>query len=169
MGEAFEDARAVGVGLEAADEPGAGIAEGAVVEVHRVLGGEDEADAECAGLFHEGDERALGGWVRGMRRKEAVEFVEDDERAEVFAAGKSADVGEELFEDDAEDERAFVVVEVRDADDDGRRATVARGEPGLEVEVRAFAPAREGWGREERVQGGCEFDTPPTREEALDG
>jgi hypothetical protein len=38
--EAFHDAGTVGVGLEATDRPEAGVAEGAVIEVHGVLGGE---------------------------------------------------------------------------------------------------------------------------------
>jgi hypothetical protein len=58
---AFDEAFAVGFGLEAADAPEAGVGEGAVVEVHGVLGGDDDADAEGAGLFHEGDEGAFGG------------------------------------------------------------------------------------------------------------
>src|SRR5438045_6299592 len=53
------------VGLETTDAPGACVAEGAVVEVHGVLRREDEADTEGARLLHEGNQRALGGRVRG--------------------------------------------------------------------------------------------------------
>jgi hypothetical protein len=45
--EAFDDAGAIGVGLQAAEAP-AGVAERAVVEVHRVLCREHDADAEGA-------------------------------------------------------------------------------------------------------------------------
>ena len=68
--EAVHDAGSVGVGLQAADAPHARVAEGAIVEVHGVLRGEDHADAEGARLLHEGDERALGRRVRGVRREE---------------------------------------------------------------------------------------------------
>jgi hypothetical protein len=115
--EAVEDPGAVGVGLEAAEAPEAGVAEGAVVEVHGVLGGDDDADAEGAGLFHEGDEGAFGGRVRRVGREEAVGLVEDDEGAEALGSGEAADPGEDFLEDEAEDEGAFVVVEVGDAED----------------------------------------------------
>jgi hypothetical protein len=85
-GEALDDAGAVGVGLQAPEAPEAGVAEGAVVEVHGVLGGDDDADADGSGLFHERNEGALGGRVRGMGGKEAVDFVEDAERSETLAA-----------------------------------------------------------------------------------
>src|SRR6266542_3066160 len=42
--EAVEDAGAIGVGLKASQKPESGVAERAVVEVHRVLGGDDGAD-----------------------------------------------------------------------------------------------------------------------------
>jgi hypothetical protein len=42
------------------------------------LGRDDYAHAEGARLLHEGDQGALGGRVGGMRRKEAVDFVEHD-------------------------------------------------------------------------------------------
>jgi hypothetical protein len=117
-GEAVEDAGAVGVGLEAAEAPEAGVGKGAVVEVHGVLGGDDDADAEGARLLHEGDDGAFGGGIGGVRGEEAVDFVEEEEGAEAVGAGEGADPGEDFFEEDAEDEGALFVVEVGDADDD---------------------------------------------------
>ena len=55
-----------------------------------------------------------------------------------------------------------------DADDDGRRAAACRGEPGFDVEGRAFAPAGEGGRGEEGIEGGCEFDAAAARVEAVD-
>jgi len=84
--QAFHDALAIGVGLKASDCPEAGIAEGAVIEVHGVLGRDDDSDAERSGLLQERDEGALGGRVGRMRREEAVDFVEDDQRAQAGGA-----------------------------------------------------------------------------------
>jgi hypothetical protein len=65
-GEAFDDAFAVGVGLQGAQ---------------RVLRGDEHAHAEGAGLFHELHERAFGGRVVGVGRQKAVHLVEHDEGA----------------------------------------------------------------------------------------
>src|SRR3982751_2929181 len=62
-GEAFDDALAVRVGLEPADEPRARVREGLVIEVHRVLRREDDAHAEGARLLEQGEQRALRRWV----------------------------------------------------------------------------------------------------------
>jgi hypothetical protein len=68
-GEAVDDAGAVGVRLEAADAPEAGVRERAVVEVHRVLGGCDDADAEGARLLHQRDDGPLGGRIRWVGKR----------------------------------------------------------------------------------------------------
>lgn len=67
-GEAVEHAGAVGVDLQAPEAPQASVAEGAVVEIHRVLRGDDYTDAERAGLFHEGDERSFRRLIGGVGR-----------------------------------------------------------------------------------------------------
>jgi hypothetical protein len=89
-------------------------------------------------------------------RQEAVALVEDDEGAEAARAGQAAGVREDFLEQDAEDEGAFVVVEVGDADDDGGGAAVLGGEPLADVEGAALAPAGEGGGGEQGVEGGGE-------------
>jgi hypothetical protein len=63
-------------------------------------------------LFHEGDEWALGRRVCGARGDKAVDFVEEAEGAELLASGEGPRPGEEFFEEHAEHERAFLVVEV---------------------------------------------------------
>jgi hypothetical protein len=122
-GEPLDDAGAVGIRLQAAEAPEAGVAEGAVVQIHGVLCGDDDAHAEGAGLFHESNEGALGGRVGGMGRKEAVDFVEDAESSEALATGKGSRPGEHLFEENTEDEGTLLVVQMGDADDDGAGGT----------------------------------------------
>ena len=83
-------------------------------------------DAEGARLLHERDERAFGRRIGGVRRQKAVHLVEDDERAQPLRAGQRAHPREHLFEQNAEHQRALVVVQMRDAHDHGGRATRSR-------------------------------------------
>src|SRR5262245_7332015 len=75
-GGAFDAGGAVGVGLGAAEAPEAGVAEGAVVEVHGVLGGDDDADAERRWLT------PVNGRTPGVIV--SVAHLDDDERALVL-------------------------------------------------------------------------------------
>ena len=50
-------------GVEAADEPGSRIRQPLIVEVDRILGGEDNTETECPGLFQECQEGCLGGRI----------------------------------------------------------------------------------------------------------
>ena len=51
--EAVEQTLAVALGLQAAEEPGADVAEALVVEVHRVLGREHDPEPEGARLLEQ--------------------------------------------------------------------------------------------------------------------
>ena len=66
--EPLEHARLVALGLEPAEEPGAGVREPLVVEVHRVLRREHDAEAERAPLLQQRQERRLRR-RRGDRRE----------------------------------------------------------------------------------------------------
>ena len=59
--QSLEQAVLVPLGLQAADEPGAGVGQALVVEVHRVLGGEQDAHPERAGLLEQGQSGFLDG------------------------------------------------------------------------------------------------------------
>ena len=64
----------VTIGLQAADKPGARIGKSFVVQVHRVLGGQNDAEPEGAGLFEQGEERCFG-WRVFDRREIPENFV----------------------------------------------------------------------------------------------
>jgi hypothetical protein len=81
-----EHARLVALGLQPADEPGAGVAEPLVVEVDRVLGGQHHAETVRARLLEQREHRLLGGRVRG-RREEAEHLVHVEQRAQVVVPG----------------------------------------------------------------------------------
>ena len=79
--EAVEHALLVAVGLQAADEPGARVAEALVVEIDWILRREHAADAEGARLLQECEHRHLRG-RRRRRRKIAENFVHVEDGAE---------------------------------------------------------------------------------------
>ncbi|OQX69535.1 MAG: hypothetical protein B6A08_04230 [Sorangiineae bacterium NIC37A_2] len=119
-------------------------------------------------MFHERDHGPLGGRICGVRRQEAVDLVEDDERFELTAAGQTADPGQDFLEHHTEHERALFVVEVRHAQDDARRSAVFWLDPFAHVQACPLAPARKGRRREKRVQGGRETEPLALFEECID-
>ena len=96
-------------GLHAADEPGAGVGERFVVEIDRVLGGEDEAEAVGACLFEEGEQRFFAGRV-GAGRQVAVEFDHVEDGAQGATAALAAHPGDEVAEQQGDEGHAFGVV-----------------------------------------------------------
>ena len=84
-----EHPRLVPFGLQPAEEPGAGVAEALVVEVDRVLRGQDDAQAERPALLEQRQQRRLRRRVR-HRRKVAEDFVHVEERAQAGRAGLPA-------------------------------------------------------------------------------
>lgn len=53
----------VALRLQPADEPGSGVREALVVEVYRVLRGQDYPKAECPRLLEKSEQRELRRWV----------------------------------------------------------------------------------------------------------
>jgi hypothetical protein len=113
--EAVDEAHFVALGLQAADEPGAAVGEAFVVEVDGVLRGQDDADAEGAGLLEEREQRELRGGIRGGREV-AEDLVHIDEGAEAGGAGLGAHPTDDLIEEQGDEEHAFGVGEMGDGE-----------------------------------------------------
>ena len=79
--EAVEQSSFVALGLQAADPPGADVRQRFVVEIHRVLRGEQHAEAEGASLLQEDHHRLLRR-RHGGGRQVAVDLVHVEEGAE---------------------------------------------------------------------------------------
>ena len=84
--EAVEHARLVALGLQPAEEPGAGVGEPLVVEVDRVLRRQHDAEAERAPLLEQRQQRRLRRRIRD-RREVAEDLVHVDDRAQARRAG----------------------------------------------------------------------------------
>jgi hypothetical protein len=154
LAEPLHHPRAIRVGLEAPDHPGAGVAQRAVVQIHRVLGREHAAHAVGARLLHQGHERLLGGRARGMRRQKPVHLVEHHQRLEAPRARQAPHPGEHLLEEHA---RAPARAPRRRGGPRSRWSRAScrpRLHPPTHVEVLPLAPRRERGRRDERVQVG---------------
>ena len=64
----LDQAGLVALRLQFADEPGAGVGQGLVVQIHRVLRRQQHADAERPRLLQERHQRHLGRRVGRVRR-----------------------------------------------------------------------------------------------------
>ena len=64
--EAIEHAGLVAVGLQAAQPPGADVRQALVVEIHRILGREHDAESDGAALLEQRQQRSFdGGFATG--------------------------------------------------------------------------------------------------------
>ena len=164
--EAVEEAFFVAFGLEFADEPGAGVGEGFVVEVYGVLGDEEQAETKGAGLFEQAEEGGFGGGVAGGGEV-AEDFIEVEEGAEGGGAGLGAHPGFDSGEEGGE-EHTLAVGEVGEVEDGVAGEAVGGVEEGGDVERFTFDPGLEGGGGEDVVEEHGEAEAVVGGEEGVD-
>ncbi len=75
----------VSLGLKFANEPGASVGQAFVVQVHRVLGDQNDSQTKGAGLFQQRQQRSLGRWF-SRRWEEAKDLVEIEQRPKTGCA-----------------------------------------------------------------------------------
>ncbi len=114
--EPVQHALLVLVGLQAPDQPGAGVGEALVVEVDGVLGRQHDAQPERARLLEQRQQRLLGGRLRG-RREVAEDLVHVEQRAQAGRARLAAHPGQHGVQQQRHEEHALGVREVRDRED----------------------------------------------------
>ena len=165
--EALEHPRLVVRGLQATDQPRAGVRHRLVVEVDGVLRREDEPEPERAPLLEDREYRLLRR-RRGARGDVAEDLVHVRERAQVRRPFLTAHPRDELREDERDDELALLLGEVRKVDHGAARLPVGREEERLRVERLALAPGGEGRRGDERVQRERELRPVGGREELVD-
>ena len=141
-GESFDDARLVALGLQAADQPGARVAEAAIVEVDRILCRQQATEAEGARLLEQRQHRRLGRRVGG-RREVTKDLVHVEQRAQGRGAALPPHPGDQLVEHQRDDEHALGIVQVGDGNDADARLAVTPEQQALRVEGFALRPGRE--------------------------
>ena len=78
--ETVEQAGLVALGLQAANEPGAHVRERFIVQINRVLRGEDHAHAESACLLEQSQHGGLRRWI-ASGWKIPINFIHVDDSA----------------------------------------------------------------------------------------
>ncbi len=150
-GEAVEHPGLVALGREPAEEPGAGVRERLVVEIHGVLRRRHHAQAEGAGLLEQREERLLRRWV-GSRRQIAEGLVEIEDGAQARGPGLAPHPGEHFVQDEGHGEHPLAIREMGEGDDRDPRPPVRGPQEASRVErfpLKPGAGARRG---EEPVQ-----------------
>ena len=145
----LEHAVLVALGLQPAQEPGAGVGQPLVVEVDRVLRRQHDPQAEGPRLLEQGQHRHLRRRVgRGGEVAEDLVHVEHGPQARRARLGPHP--GQHLVQQDRDEEHPLVVREVRDRDDREPRLALAGVEQAADVERLALHPGGEP-GRGEQV------------------
>ena len=129
----LEHALLVALGLQPADEPGAGVGEALVVQVHRVLRGQHHAHAERPGLLEQRQQRRLRRRVR-HRREVAEDLVHVDDGPQAAGAGLRPHPAQHLVQQQRHEEHALRVVQMGDREDRDARLALRREQQAADVE-----------------------------------
>ncbi len=121
--QALEHPVLVALGLQPADEPRPGVGEPLVVEVHRVLRRQHDAQAVGARLLEQGEHRQLRRRVGG-RGEVAEDLVHVEDGAQARGPRLRPGPGQHLVEEDRDEEHPLGVGEMSDRDD--RQPRLAR-------------------------------------------
>src|SRR5262249_1203805 len=113
----LDKAGLVAIGLKFADEPGAGVGERLVVKIDGGLRGQQNPNAESAGLLEQRHERALCGRIGRVGRQVAKNLVEVKDGPQVVGSSLFTRPVENLFEEEGDEKHALSVVEVGDIED----------------------------------------------------
>ena len=140
--EPLEHPQLVPLRLQPAEQPGPGIREPLVVEVDRVLGREQDAEADRPPLLQQREERLLRGRVRD-RREVSEDLVHVEDGAQARGPALPAHPAHRLVEQQRDEEHPLGVAEVRDRADRDARLAVRGIEQRLQVERLAFQPGLE--------------------------
>ena len=149
--EAVEHAGFVALGLQAPQHPGAGIGQCLVVQVHRVLGGHGQAQAERARLLEQREQRRLRRRI-GNRRQETENLVEVHQRPQAGGAALAAHPADQLIEQQRDEKHPLLIVQVRDRDDADAGPAVGAVEQAVDVQRLALQPRAEPWRRQQLVE-----------------
>jgi hypothetical protein len=162
----LEHALLVALGLQPPEQPGAGVPEALVVQVHRVLRREHHAEPVGARLLEQRQQRLLRRRV-GHRREEAEDLVHVEQRAQARGAGLRAHPAEHLGQQQRDEEHPLGVREVRDGDDRDARLARRGPEQAADIQRLALEPGREAGGGEQVVERHRQPEALLRREERL--
>ena len=154
--QSFQHALFVAVGLQASDEPRAAVGQRFVIEIRRVLRGDEKSETEGACLFEQEKQRAFRRRV-GDGRQVAENFVEIEEGAQRGRARLTTHPRDHFLEQGGDKEHAFRVGQMGNAQHGEARLSFRRVQKLGDVERFALAPSGEAGRGEKIVEGKDEF------------
>jgi hypothetical protein len=152
--------------LEAPDEPAPRVAQPLVVQVHRVLRGQEHPHAVRPRLLEQREHGRLGRRVR-RRWEEPENLVHVDQRTQARRPALAPHPREDLVEEHGHEEHALVVAQVGDGEDGDAGGPVRGVQEGRHVQRLAFHPGLEARGRQDPVQTERQVEAVLRRVEAL--
>ncbi len=149
--QAFHHAHLVALGLQPANEPGAGVGQPAVIQIHRVLRGQHNAQPESAGLLQQRQHRRLGRRI-GRGRKIPEDLVHVEQRAQGRRACLATGPRQHLVEQHRHEKHPLRLRQVGDRKDRHPRLAFGRVEQALDVQRLALRPGRKSRRRRQIVE-----------------
>ena len=140
--QSFQHALFVAVCLQASDEPRAAVGQRFVIEIRRVLRGDENAETEGARLFEQEEKRTFGRRV-GDGRQVAENFVEIEQCAQRGRAGLAPHPRDHFLEQGGDKKHAFRVGQMRDAQHGESRLSFRRVQEFGDVERFTLTPGGE--------------------------
>ena len=149
--EPVEHPRLVPLGLQPAEEPRPGVRQALVVQIHRILGRQQHADAERPPLLQQRHQRRLRRRVR-HRRKVAEDLVHVDDGAQARGARLGAHPRHHLVQQQGHEEHPLRIAQVGDREHGDSRLAFRRVEQRRRIQRLSFEPLLEPRRREQPVQ-----------------
>src|SRR5450830_838565 len=165
--EAAEHTFAVAVLLKFADDPGTGVAEALVVDVHGVLGRQHHAEAKRACLLHQGEQGHLGWWVERVRWEVPEHLVEVQEGTQRIRPLLETHPGKNLLEQERHEEHALHVRQMCNGKNAATRPAVRCVKEPLDIQRSAVQPGLERGGSNEAVDAHGKLQPFPWRKEGV--
>src|SRR5450830_296018 len=165
--EAAEHTFAVAVLLKLADDPGTGVAETLVVDVHGVLGRQHHAEAKRACLLHQGEQGHLGWWVERVRWEVPEHLVEVQEGTQRIRPLLETQPGKNLLEQERHEEHALHVRQMCNGKNAATRPAVRCVKEPLDIQRGTVQPGLEGGGSDEAFDAHGKVQPFPWRKEGV--
>ena len=137
--QAVEHPRLVPLGLQPPQPPRPHVRERLVVEVHRVLRGQQHPDPECPRLFEQGEHRLLARRI-GRRRQIPENLVHVEHRPQRSRARLRPHPADHLVEQQADKKHPLGITEVRNAENRQTRLALRRVQDLRDVERHPAQP-----------------------------
>ena len=156
----------VAFGLQFADEPGTGVGQPLVVNIHGVLRHQNGAQPKRARLFEQGQQGAFGRRF-GNRREKAKDFIEIEQGPQTGGPTLAAHPCHDTFQQQRDEEHPLHIRQVRNVKNAVAWFAFGRKEKVVHIEGVAFEPGLKSRRRHEAVERHRQLKAVFLREEGI--